>query len=64
MLETLLNKIKIIITGAKKRKNIKMIKIYSFQRKILVKSTQNDDMKKKLKTCNSSSCFLDIAGFI
>ena len=33
MLEALLNKIKIIITGAKKRKNIKMIKIYSFKEK-------------------------------
>ena len=33
MLEALLNKIKIIITGAKKRKNIKMIRIYSFKEK-------------------------------
>ena len=46
MLEALLNKIKIIIIGAKKEK-YKNDKNIFIQRKILVKSTQNDDMKKK-----------------
>ena len=33
MLKVLLNKIKIIISGAKKRKNIKIMRIYAFKEK-------------------------------